>query len=145
MSPGTAMRCSAIAQAILTICATTRCPIKPVESRIRWTTASGVANAARARSRHSGASAGFANRHCTFQHPARQHLGPKARLLEVLVIDRFHDRVRDVEPGEIQQFARAELEAARVAQYRVESGRFADTFSEDAQPFGAISAAGVID
>ena len=51
-------------------------------------------------------------------HPSRQHLGPVARLFVVLVIDRLHDRVGDVEAGQIEQLAGAELESTGVAQAR---------------------------
>ena len=76
---------------------------------------------------------------------AGQRVRAVARFLVVLLVDRFHYRVRHVEAGEIEQFKRPHAEAGALAQHTVNLGAFGDAFAEDAQGLGAIGAAGMVD
>ena len=75
----------------------------------------------------------------------RDDTGAVARLFVVLVVDRFHHRVRDVQRGQVHQFKRAELEAGLVFQYAVNGGEIGNAFTHDAQRFGAVTTPGVVD
>lgn len=64
---------------------------------------------------------------------AGQRVWAVARFLVVLLVDRFHYRVRHVEAGKIEQFERPHAEAGTLAQHTVDLGAFGDAFAEDAQ------------
>ena len=70
--------------------------------------------------------------------------GPVARLLVVLVVDRLHDRVRHVEPGEVEELERPHPEAGAVAQDAVDLVELGDAFAQRLQRLGAEAAPGVI-
>ena len=84
------------------------------------------------------------------EHPCRQALrgdggGRVARFLVILVIDRLHHRVRDIQPGEVEQLKGTHAETRRVAQHPIDVVEIGDAFACDPECLGSVAAAGVID
>ena len=71
--------------------------------------------------------------------------GAVAGLLVILAVDGFHHRVRDVQPGQVQQLEGAEAEAGGAAQHGVHLFEAGDGFLHDAQRFGEVAAPCVVD
>ena len=67
------------------------------------------------------------------------------RLLEVLLVHRLHHRVRHVEADEVHEAEGAEAKARRVDEDAIDRGEIRYAFGEDAQRFGDVGAAGVVD
>jgi len=87
----------------------------------------------------------FAPQHASRQALRRRRRRPESRLLVELVVDRFHNRMRNIEPGEVEQFERPHAKARRTLKDAVDGRVFRDAFAGDAQRFSAIASAGVID
>ena len=80
----------------------------------------------------------------------RQRRRSEPRLLVELVVDRLHDRVRDIEASQVQQFEGAEPETAATeadlfSQDPVHGFESRDAFANHGERFGAIAATGVVD
>jgi len=83
--------------------------------------------------------------HAAGQALGGDHVGAVARLVVVLAVNRFDDVVRHVQRRQIKQFKRTELEADLVAQDPVDGGEVGNALADDAQSFGAIATARVVD
>ncbi len=84
------------------------------------------------------------------QHPARQplrsdHAGAVAWLFVVLAVDRLHHGMRHIQSGQVHQFEGAELEADLVLEDAIDGCEISDSFTDDAQGLGAISATRMVD
>ena len=80
------------------------------------------------------------------RHPlAGEGRGPVARLLIILLIDRFHDREADIETDEIHQLERSHAKARRLAHDPVDIMEPGDTLGNDPQRLGAETAPGMVD
>ncbi len=84
------------------------------------------------------------------QHPSGQTLGGDdvgavARLFVVLVVNGLDDVVRHVQGRQVKQLEGAKPEADLVAQDAVDGGEIGNAFADDAQGFGAIATARVVD
>ena len=88
---------------------------------------------------------GFTSEHAACQALGGNHARTVAGFFVILVVDGFHDRVRNIQSGQIHQFERAELEAGLIAQDAVYGGEIGDTLADDAQRFGAVAAPGMVD
>src|SRR5690606_14300220 len=78
-----------------------------------------------------------------------EHRWPEARLLVELAVDRLHHRLRDVEPGEVEQLEGTEPEALAVegnllAQDAVDRLDLGDAFAQRHERLGAVGAPGVV-
>ena len=75
----------------------------------------------------------------------RDDAGAVARLFKVLVVNRFHDRMRNIKRGQVHQFKGAEFETDLVFQYAVNGGEISHTFANDSQRLGAVATTGMVD
>src|SRR3954453_8585963 len=70
---------------------------------------------------------------------------PVARFFVVLMVDRLHHGVGDVEPRQVEELERTEAKAGRLGHDAVDVGEPANAFRDDAQGLGAEGPAGVVD
>ena len=88
--------------------------------------------------------AGLFAQHTTGQPLRGDHAGAVTRFVVVLAVDRFHHRVRNVEPRQVHEFERAELEADLVFQDAVDRGEVGHTLTHDTQRLCAVGTPGVV-
>ena len=89
--------------------------------------------------------AGLAAERTRRQSLRSNHARAKARLVVVLAVDRLHDRMRDVERGQIHQFERPKAKAGLVLQDAVDGREIGDAFTDDSQRLGTETAARMVD
>ena len=70
---------------------------------------------------------------------------PVARLLIILLIDRFHDRVADIETDEVHELERAHAKTRRIAHDPVDIMVPGDALENDPERLGAETASGMVD
>ena len=88
---------------------------------------------------------GFFAQNAARQALRRDDAGAVTRLFKILVVDRLHHRVGDIQRSQIKQFERPEFEADLVAQNAVHGGEIGHTFAHHTKRLGAITAPGVVD
>ena len=84
------------------------------------------------------------------QHACRHtlrgdHAGTVTGFFIVLVVDRFHDRMRDIKSRQVEQFEGPKLEAALVGQDAVDGVEVTDTLTDDTERLGPIATPGMVD
>ena len=87
----------------------------------------------------------FAAQHAASQALRRDDTGAVPGFFIVLVVNRLHDRVRDIKCGQVHQLKRPEFEADLVAQNTVNGGKVCNAFADDSQRFGTVATACVVD
>ena len=88
---------------------------------------------------------GFATQPAASQALTGNDAGAVARFLKILVVDGFHDGVRHVQRGQVQQFKGTELETHLVFQNSIDRGEIGNALGHHTQRLGAVAPSCVID